>query len=312
LDDEEEMTVCTLKTSMSSELLSQSAAAADEAEDLVKKMEQMLLDFTSETKTDDAHEPRKLETSNPNEEWMVYWDDMAQRHYYYELRTHKAQWTMPSGVMTPSCSKSSDDVPLVDYTRASSDRSIGELSYLEVTHRDDVPRKSRREQYRKMRRRRRNRRLVVFFLVSMSAVGAVLYMNLHYHQETKEMLARALGSTEQAELLIDTIEACLPDSVTGRSERNEKRIKEENELIRKENARKAKLAAELKAKLAAERKAKLAAELKAKEEKEQAQEKLAKEQEEAEKVKNTGSASKPSLLCNNPHFFMVNNKRGLC
>jgi hypothetical protein len=305
LDDEEEMTVCSLKTSMSNELLSQSAAAADEAEDLVKKMEQMLRDFTSETKTDDEHEPRRLETSNPTEEWMVYWDDMAQRHYYYELRTHRAQWIKPSGVLTPSSSKSRDDVPIVDYTRASSDRSISEISYLGVTHRDDVPRTSRREQYRKMRRRRRNRRLVVVFLLGMSAVGAALYMNLHYHQETRTMLARALGSAKQAEVVIDTIEAYLPDSVTGRSDRNEKLIKEENERIRQETARKAKLAAELKAK---EEKEQALQEKLAKE-----QEKLAKEQErEAEKGKNTSSTFKQSLLCNNPHFFMVNNKRGLC
>jgi hypothetical protein len=307
LDDEDQMTVCSLKTSMSNELLSQSAAAADEAEDLVKRMEQMLRDFTSETKTDDAHEPRKLETSNPNEEWMIYWDDMVQRHYYYELRTHRAQWIKPSGVLlTPSSPKSKDDVPIVDYTTrraSSSDRSIGELSYLEVTHRDDVPRKYRREQYRKMRRRRRNRRLVVVVLLGVSAMAAALYMNLHYHQETKEMLARALGSTEQAELVIDAIEAHLPDFVTGRSDRIEKRI---NERIRQENAKKARLAAELKARLAAE--------LKAKEEKERAlQEKLAQEQEEeAEKGKNASSTFKQSLLCNNPHFFMVNNKRGLC
>jgi uncharacterized protein YdaU (DUF1376 family) len=154
-----------------------------------------------------------------------------------------------------------------------------------------------------MRRRRRNRRLVVVVLLGVSAMAAALYMNLHYHQETKEMLARALGSTEQAELVVDAIEAHLPDFVTGRSDRIEKRI---NERIRQENAKKARLAAELKARLAAE--------LKAKEEKERAlQEKLAQEQEEeAEKGKNASSAFKQSLLCNNPHFFMVNNKRGLC
>jgi hypothetical protein len=233
---------------------------------------------------------------------MIYWDDMAQRHYYYELRTNKAQWAKPSGAKTSSTG--SDAVRVVDYTRTSSDRSV-DITHYEVTPMDDVPRQFRREQYRQKRRRRRNRRLVFFVFLTMSAVGAGLYVNLFHHEETKSTLVKALGSMEQAELVIDTIEAYLPDSITGRSERNEKKIQQEN-------ARKAKLAAEQKAKIAAEQKAKMAEEQKAKEEKakeEKAlQEKIAKEQEEAKKK----TEVKSSWACHNPYFFMVNNKRGLC
>ena len=227
--DDEEATVTSRRTSYSNEVHSMSAKAADDAEDLVMKMEQMLMDFQSEAKAAEEvaarREPRKLETCNPNEEWMIYWDDSAQKEYYFEVRSNRAQWHKPSTAKAaPDAPDTGDDVVCVaDFTRVSSARSIP-LSYDEVMPMDDVPKQSRRDQYRRMRRRRRNRRLLFMVFLTTSVIGAGLYANRYHHEETKSTLVEVLGSTELADTVIDTIEEYLPDAVTGRSER----IGEEN------------------------------------------------------------------------------------
>jgi hypothetical protein len=115
-------------------------------------------------------------------------------------------------------------------------------------------------------------------------VGAGLYVNRFHHDEVKSNLTRALGSEQQAEKVIDTIEAYFPDSITGRSERNEKRIREEN-------IRKAKLEKARQEQLAAEEKARAA------------QQVVVHEPKKEEFL---------SWACQNPHFFFVTNRRGLC
>jgi hypothetical protein len=284
LEDEDHASVVSLTSSYSNEMRSQSARAADEAEDLVKKMDSLLRDFQSDEQSAAAaaasNEPRKLKTTNPDEEWMVYWDEMAQRHYYYDLKTNKAQWAKPASAIEAG---SRDAVPMADFTRSHSDRTIP-LTFDEVMPLDDVPRQSRRDQYRRMRRRRRNRRLFFLAFLITGTVGAGLYVNRFHHDEVKSNLTRALGSEQQAEKVIDTIETYFPDSVTGRSERNEKRIREEN--IRKaqlEKARQEQLAAEEKARAA--------------------QQVVVHEPKKEEFL---------SWACQNPHFFFVTNRRGLC
>ena len=298
LEDEDHASVASRSSSYSQEMRSQSARAADEAEDLVRKMESLLRDFQEEERSVAAaavtHEPCKLETTNPDEEWMIYWDDMSQRHYYYELHSNKAQWTKPSTAIE---AQDGEAVPIKDFTRSSSDRTIP-LTYDEVSPMDDVPRQSRRDQYRRMRRRRRNRRLLFLAFFMTGSVGAGLYVNRYYHEETKSTLIKALGSEEKAEMVIDTIEAYVPDSITGRSERNEKRIREENaRKAIEEKARRERLAAEEKARrerLAAEERARAAAQV------------------ALHEPKNGFKNSFLSWACQNPHFFFVSNRRGLC
>jgi len=41
-------------------------------------------------------EPYRLETTNPHEEWMVYYDDQHQRKYYHEVNSNVVQWEKPS------------------------------------------------------------------------------------------------------------------------------------------------------------------------------------------------------------------------
>jgi len=43
-----------------------------------------------------AKEPYRLETTNPNEEWMVYYDDQHQRNYYHEVNSDVVQWEKPA------------------------------------------------------------------------------------------------------------------------------------------------------------------------------------------------------------------------
>jgi hypothetical protein len=288
LEDEEHADVMSLNTSFSNEMHSQSARAADDAEDLVRKMESLLRDFQNDEQSAAeaaaSYEPRKLETTNPDEEWMIYWDDMAQRHYYYELKSNRAQWAKPSSAT--GANKGRDAVPMSDFTQSSSDRSLP-LTFDEVMPLDDVPRQSRRDQYRKMRRRRRNRRALFLVFLMTSVVGAGLYVNRYHHEETKSNLARALGSEEQAELVIDTIEAHLPDAITGRSERNEKRIREESIRKAKQAAKEEKARLE---RLAAEEKARAAQQV----------------------VLHTPKKTFMSWACQNPHFFFVSKRRGIC
>jgi hypothetical protein len=73
--------------------------ATEDAENMVKQMEHILHEYQTTHSTDDAlqakndaaHEPRRFYTDNPDELWMVYYDEFYKQEYYHECNSNFTQ-----------------------------------------------------------------------------------------------------------------------------------------------------------------------------------------------------------------------------
>lgn len=139
--------------------------AATEAENMVKQMKDILYDFEEKhpPASTDAHRARPYPCTNPDEKWMVYYDETFQREYYHEAKTNRTQWEAPEAV---------------DATSASS----AGYSSSALAHVDVMPEvqhgRSLIAQYRQVRRRRRKKRrnmLLVAAAVTAAAGGYLYY-----------------------------------------------------------------------------------------------------------------------------------------
>lgn len=185
---------------MSSSAAAAAAAATAQAETMVQQMQDILNNFR-ETNPDAAtigtgpngngtdggsgtvgtvvKEARKFPTSNPHEQWMVYYDEYYQREYYHELNTNKTQWEAP--VDSPEHSQHGDEVSTSHHSSTS--RSTPLLQVPTITDRDVVPdavdyaaanSSTRIERYRRQRRRQQRRRRRVAVAVLVAAVGVAV------------------------------------------------------------------------------------------------------------------------------------------
>ena len=270
---------------------SESALAAEKAEEMVRQMQKMLADHEAPKDTDKkkSFEPYELPSPNPNEKWFVCWDETHQREYYHEAKLGLTQWEKPS----LDCD---DYVPIVDYTKSS--KSL-------VSNTDFMPgslqtRMSRRDIYRQLQRRRRKRRRLIGVVFATLAC-VVAYHLYGRHQKdpnfatgvfsraimhpAEQLFDRLVGIDRVNEInhaIYKTVVSLFPSSVTENAER---RIREEAEravraeIEAKEKERLASLEAERKAK---EEKIRISTLAKAKQQAEEAQrketERLAKEE----------------------------------
>ena len=259
--------------SASSLVGSESQESTRQAELLAKQMQQVLHDFTKgglptvegaevpgEQTRSSSKYPYKYDSSNPNEQWMVYWDDTHKREYYHDLKSKRTQWEAPS---------------------SSSSRSRPEQNIL--SHSDVIPEfndstmlpggLSRKARYRRRVRRQRIRRFAGFSLLLV--IGAMFYMHWQLNHGEKSLFEAVVAMSSdiqsQAGFLKDQIEYAITD----------RRLKEEAERRQvEEEEEKARVAAEFRrleeqrAKEEAERRSvadrkrleRIAAELKAREE----------------------------------------------
>lgn len=159
------------------------AKAADQAEHLVKEMQQILDDFTVSSQRmmmmpDEEEEDadttaaqkaggRRYHTSNPDEYWVAYYDEAYQREYYHERNTNRTQWDPPDvDTTSQSNSQSSPDDLLYEHVMPESP-----LRGVDGTASADR-RGSRFEEYRRKQRRARKRRVMVAAAVAAVAVTA--------------------------------------------------------------------------------------------------------------------------------------------
>jgi WW domain len=177
--------------------------AAQEAENMAKKMQEILSDFTKKEQKDKSlastKEGRPYETSNPDESWAVYYDESYQREYYHEANTNKTQWEPPEQDGTNSSSSTSTGGEGGGAAAGDSSRGVLDISSNNknsIYHKSASPvlesidvmpevqeRVSRIAVYRRKRRRLRKRRLLgaVLAVLFMAAFG--LYRLLSAHPE---------------------------------------------------------------------------------------------------------------------------------
>jgi hypothetical protein len=179
-----------------------SLEATQQAEHLAKQMESILTEYkgaTPEPPSTPSREPRKLETANAEEEWMVYYDETYQREYYHELKSDRTQWTSPAeeGAASPQSVLTHQEVT-PEYGM-SEGRSV-----------------SRILQYRRMRRRRRRRRIVALAVLSAtSLVGGVVY--LHGNPQAAEVASNWYVLQAASTAVHKVVDVELLESIMGRA-----------------------------------------------------------------------------------------------
>jgi len=244
IDQEEVMSVRSSLTSSTSDIRNESARAAQKAEQMVRQMEEMLQDFqveegekTEETKSGITEYPYKLETSNREDNWIVYFDEEHEREYYYETNSNVVQWKKPSLNSGGDSTRGGDSVrtatptdtdymPMSDYTkRKPTNRLLSyaevapDLSYEEVTpdRRRGLPRdggSSRRDLYKRKQRKRRKQRRVSAVICFLVAVGGGGYACRRY--ETDPVFAARvddLRTHESVQLVFETVVSVVPGPV---------------------------------------------------------------------------------------------------
>jgi hypothetical protein len=268
-----------------SEVGSASLQATNQAEQLAKQMETILVEYKTKTEQPTASptkEPRRLETKNPDEDWMVYYDDTYQREYYHELKTNRTQWQSPAeaGSASPQNTMLSHEEVKPEYAMTEGRSS------------------SRISQYRRKRkaRRRRNRMMALAVLTVTSLAGITgVYLhknpqaaetasNWHFVQVTSSAVHKVVD-TELLESILGRASAQFQESiewVTGQAELKvaieaDARLQAELQMAIETKSR---AAAELQARKAAE--AKLKAEAALAEERKKAA-KIAAKREEMER-----------------------------
>lgn len=186
--------------------------AVTEAEHLVQAMQRVLKDYQIQG----SPKGKPLKTSNPNETWMVHYDDTFKREYYHELNSDRTQWEPPEMVdstcgttfselnIQESSSPMAESPPLLSPVILSHDEVMPEVSETRV---------SRIAAYRKKRRRRRRRRIVAgTILAAASAYGAKKYFNYQAHvKETQvaEEVARSQATLKLEQELAEARAAAL-------------------------------------------------------------------------------------------------------
>ena len=208
----------------------ESAQAADKAEDMVLQMKKMLSDH--ETPKDGpekkSFQPYELETSNPNEKWLVCYDDNHHREYYHETKMGLTQWEKPN----------TDDeyAPMVDYTKSS-------ISYTDVRPGSMLTRVSRRDIYRQTQRLRRNRRRILALLIGAFAFVATYYVydcnqrdpvfaervSRVLMEPAERMLDRLVGVERMNEINHVIYKTAIKFTPSSVSEDTERRIRQEAE-----------------------------------------------------------------------------------
>ena len=261
MDEEDGMSVRTDASGgtngVNSVLGSESIRAAEIAENMVRKMQTMLDEFQSNSPAsgnvgDNTPDGKKrnsypLETTDPDENWTVHWDDSYEREYYFNENTGASQWERPAcaaptkdDIMAAEAAPGGADyVPIADYTRRGS--STGSTSRGLIDPLDLKPEQrrlstgtmsNRRIEYRRRQRRKRNRRRLLFAVV-LACTGGGLYFGYQKHQ-TDPVFAEKVSAAMNATNLNGLVEravAVLPESWTGEAER---KAREEADRLRME------------------------------------------------------------------------------
>jgi hypothetical protein len=258
-----------------------SVRASIKAEQMAEDMKKMLEDFekddlsvasgikseTADTANDEqsgskagsksSQYPRKYKSPNPDEEWMVYWDEKYEREYYHETTFNKTQWEPPLMKLGNNTSKADDFTPDADEKIATTPR--GTLSR----------RSSRSNLYKKKLRKKRARRALAAGVVFVSLLMSTIHWQVNHSQKSYPDAMKASYSS-----LKDTIEY----TFTNRSAEEQAAAELEARLKQEKEEKEAAIAQKFREEKARKQREQYAAQ-KAKEEAEALRKKMAVEEE---------------------------------
>ena len=187
--------------------------AALEAESMAQQMQQILKDFetgavddptttvattpSSDSASSAAKKGKPFPTANPNEEWVVLYDDHYQREYYHETRSGVTQWHAPDSTAKKEQAIDYEDVMPETQSLAS--------------YQSDRIRK-----YRIRRKRRRRRRILRATAAVLAVLGAggYYYYN-HYNVSTPPESIEQSTAPSKAKSARVPAEVRVPEKVTS-------------------------------------------------------------------------------------------------
>lgn len=216
----------------------QSVRASLKAEQMAEEMQKMLDQFQkdemsattgSHSDTKDASQPssiksslypRKFKSPNPEEEWMVYWDEKFEREYFFETKTNKTQWEAP--VMK---------LGFTDNPTVTPQQLPKRTSKLIVSKR-----LSRSDLYRKKLRKQRMRRAFCLLLVLATLCLSAVHWQMNHSEKSYPDAMKAtydsMKDTYEYSFTNRTAEEREAAEIATRQER-EKKARETAELKRK-------------------------------------------------------------------------------
>lgn len=302
--------------SAASVVCDQSVRASMKAEAMAEEMRQILENFDKEdmsvaSKETEEEEvvsdekvveqgkqsayPLRYNTSNPKEEWMVYWDEKYQREYYHDKRSKATQWEPPSSASTKA--------KLEDFSPVNS--PSGGLKR----------RLSRSDLYRRKLRKRRRRRIFAFaFLAGLSLISALHWRFNHADKPySQAMKATAAHFGESVRQIKDSINDKYEYIFTDRAEREEalKTAKEERERRAKDEAIRQKLEQEAEAQKEMEKLQREKEALRKAQEEERKRQLAAQEEqrlEAEERAKEEAESKRRTAACNLPLSYAFNRR----
>jgi len=127
--------------------------------------------------------PRKYKSPNPNEEWMVHWDEKFEREYYYEAKTNTTQWEAP--VMKLGFK----DNP--NFTPKAMPKRTQRLVIEKRMSRSDVYRK-------KLRKRRMQRAAFLFVILGTLSLSAVHWQMNHAERSYPDAMEATYTTVKDA------------------------------------------------------------------------------------------------------------------
>ena len=206
-EEDQEAESETASNTSTTELGSITKVAADQAEGMVKRMKSILDDFHKEEAHDETESldstaaqksGRRYETSNPDEDWVVYYDHAYQREYYHERNTNRTQWQPPTSKKSLVGSSSSTVSGGGGEDVTSTSTATEEHTNVVLSHEQVMPERSlqygfRYAQYKRQQKRARRRRIMAtFLLMVLSALGGAWYYYEYEYMPRLESEARKL------------------------------------------------------------------------------------------------------------------------
>eukprot|EP00980_Cylindrotheca_fusiformis_P031032 scaffold25736_cov117-Cylindrotheca_fusiformis.AAC.1 len=247
LDAEEENISSTSRMnpdSDSSTACDQSVRASLKAEQMAEEMQKMLDQFQKEEMTTSSGSdtkdgsqpsasiksslyPRKFKSPNPNENWMVYWDEKFEREYYFESNSNRTQWEAP--VMKLGFTDNPDFTPQQLPTRTSKLIASKRLS--------------RSNLYRKKLRKQRQRRAICFLAVLIAVFLSAVHWKMNHSEKSYPDAMRAtyysLRDTYEYSFTNRTAEEQAAAALAARLEREKAQEAAERKRLEKLAAEKA-------------------------------------------------------------------------
>lgn len=163
---------------------------ANEAESMVQQMQDILIEYQ---KHHPEKEPelkgRPYPTSNKDEDWMVYFDELYKQEYFHEKKSNRTQWEPPDRELSGSFSTDVYSVmnggTVHDFSETGDFTDGDTKSVMSASGRLAAYRRKRRQE-------KRRRRVFLAFISSVLALSALAYWQCEVKNQRQCLEAKEL------------------------------------------------------------------------------------------------------------------------